>query len=188
MRFNNSTAITETRKRGRQLHLLQLSTSNGRITFRSSLHLLFSLWIELSRANSVLASHEGSRISLDFILRSHDKIWKDLFQKRLFVVDLLWLATYNREKRKLLLGLLIFWRCFLKMIARAAMCLRLNWTIDGFCYFCSSTFGSNWKASKIIFFANQLIDWQDWSNDVTGWCYHSVKMRVCSPSAGVSRE
>lgn len=137
MRFNSSTAITETRKCGRQLHLLQLSTSNGRITFRSSLHLLFSLWIELSRAISVLASHEGSRISLDFILRSHDKIWKDLFQKRLFVDDLLWLATYNCKKKKLLLDLLIFFvrkeeEVVLKKIARATMCLRLNWTIKGF--------------------------------------------------------
>lgn len=155
MRFNSSTAITETRKCGRQLHLLQLSTSNGRITFRSSLHLLFSLWIKLSRANSVLASHEGSRISLDFILRSHDKIWKDLFQKRLFVDDLLWLATYNCEKKKLLLDVLIFSWFSLKMIARVTMCLRLNWTIDVFRDFSLTKFEGNifdWEAFWNILF------------------------------------
>lgn len=95
VRLSRSTTITVTRKLlCNRLHLLQLSSLN----WCSSLHLL--LLLELSRAINVLASHEGARDSFDFILRSHDKMWNDLFQKRLFVEDLLWLAIWKKTQWK----------------------------------------------------------------------------------------
>lgn len=85
----SSTIIMETRKLCRQ-QLLQANTSKGPFSFRSSLLILLLLF-------AIDASLKGARLSLASMLRSHDKIWNDLFQKRLFVDDLLWLAICNEK-------------------------------------------------------------------------------------------
>lgn len=87
----SSTIITATRKLCCQLllHLLKRSFS-----FRSSLNLLFSLLFALLKAV------DGLLLTLDSILWSHDKMWNDLFQNRLLVVDLLWLAICGKKKKR----------------------------------------------------------------------------------------